>query len=102
MPAASMMLVKGGRNIWNEYADETTVFKKLEGRQFPESSYTMMPIATNLTLAQERALEQTIITAYGIDTLDNMINSILPSKWNRFKRECKHMKTLIQSFEDPE
>jgi RHS repeat-associated protein len=70
--------------------------------RFPESSYTMMPIATNLTLAQARALEQTIITAYGLDTLENMINSISPGKWGKFKTEFSQMETLIKSFFDPE
>lgn len=38
----------------------------------------MYAVATGLSLAQARAMEQTIITAYGIDTLKNMINSISP------------------------
>lgn len=71
-------------------------------KRFPTSQYTMIPIATNLTLAQARALEQTIITAYGIDTLQNMINSISPSKWNFFKQEFEQMRSLIDSFYDPE
>ena len=62
----------------------------------------MMPIATNLTKSQARALEQTLITAYGIDTLKNKINSISPKKWNNFKSEFSQMQTLIQSWKDPE
>ena len=70
--------------------------------KFPKSKYTMMPIATNLTKEKARALEQTIITAYGLDTLCNLINSISPKKWKEFQQEFKQMQTLIQSFIDPE
>lgn len=38
----------------------------------------MTIVATNLSLSQARVLEQTLITAYGIGTLRNMINSISP------------------------
>ena len=62
----------------------------------------MIPIATGLTLAQSQALEQALITAYTIDTLKNMINSISPSKWSNFKTEFEQMGTLIQSWIDPE
>lgn len=71
-------------------------------KKFPSKSYTMMPVATGLNLAQARVLEQTIITAYGIDTLKNMINSISPSKWGNFKTEFNQMKNLIVAFADPE
>lgn len=46
----------------------------------------MTIVATNLSLSQARVLEQTLITAYGIGTLRNMINSISPKKWSRFKK----------------
>jgi predicted GIY-YIG superfamily endonuclease len=65
-------------------------------------TYTMMPIATNLSLSQARALEQAIISAYTIDTLKNMINSISPKKWSNFKTEFRQMQTLMQSWVDPE
>ena len=76
--------------------------KSQHKKRFPTNKYTMMPIATNLTKSQARALEQTLITAYGIDTLKNMINSISPKKWNNFKSEFSQMQTLIQSWKDPE
>lgn len=76
--------------------------KSAHQKRFPKSSYTMMPIATCLSLAQARALEQTIITAYTLDTLRNMINSIAPSKWGNFQTEFEQMLTLIESFFDPE
>jgi hypothetical protein len=62
----------------------------------------MIPIATGLTLKESRALEQTIIMAYGIDTLKNMINSISPKKWSNFKTEFEQMQSLIAAFADPE
>ena len=72
------------------------------GKRFPKSKYTMLPIATGLSKTQARAMEQTIITAYTLDTLKNMINSITPSKWKKFKREFNQMRTLIESWKDPE
>ncbi len=69
---------------------------------YPKTEYTMIPIATGLTLSEARALEQTIITAYGIDTLNNMINSISLKKWSYFKHELAQMKNLIKASFDPE
>lgn len=62
----------------------------------------MMPIATGLSKSQARALEQTIITAYTLDTLKNIINSISPKKWSNFTSEFDQMTTLIQSWIDPQ
>ena len=67
-----------------------------------ENGRRLSTLKTGLSLAQARALEQTIITAYGLDTLKNMINSISPKKWENFKTEFNQMKTLIESFYDPE
>lgn len=55
-----------------------------------------------MSKAQARAMEQAIITAYGLDTLKNLINSISPKKWGNFKTEFEQMLTLIQSWRDPE
>lgn len=52
--------------------------------------------------AQARAMKQTIISAYTLNTLCNMINSISPRKWKYFKSEFEQMSTLIQSWLDPE
>ena len=71
-----------------------------KGKRF--NGYDMMPIATGLTKSQARAMEQTIISAYTLDTLKNMINSISPKKWSKFKTEFKQMQTLMQSWIDPE
>ena len=62
----------------------------------------MMPIETGLTKNEARAMEQTIITAYTLDTLVNMINSIFPQKWSTFKSEIEQMSTLMQSWIDQE
>ena len=80
------------------YAARYSVHQK----RFPKAKYTMIPIATGLTLKESRALEQTIIMAYGIDTLKNMINSISPKKWSNFKTEFEQMQSLIAAFADPE
>lgn len=58
----------------------------------------MTIVATNLSLSQARVLEQTLITTYGIGTLRNMINSISPKKWSRFKKECRQMRSLLSSY----
>ena len=65
-------------------------------------TYKMIPIATGLTRSEARAMEQTIITAYGIGTLKNMINSISPKKWDNFNSEFNQMKNLIAAWNDPE
>ena len=70
--------------------------------KYPIKKYDMYPIATGLTKNKARVLEQTIITAYGLDTLKNLINSISPKKWSRFKSEYRQMRGLINSFFDPE
>ena len=76
--------------------------KSQHQKRFPKSKYTMMPVATGLTKNQARALEQTIITAYTLDTLVNIINSISPKKWSNFKTEVKQMTTLMESWIDQE
>jgi len=75
---------------------------KHTSKKFPKTKYTMMPIATGLSKSQARALEQTLITAYTLDTLENMINSISPKKWSKFKTEFNQMTSLVQSWVDPE
>lgn len=62
----------------------------------------MIPVATGLSLEHARALEQTLITAFGIDSLINMINSISPAKWRHFTKEFSRMQSLILSYWDPE
>lgn len=84
--------------ITKRYSSRKSQHKK----RFPTSKFTMMPIATGLTKNEARAMEQTIITAYTLDTLVNMINSISPKKWSTFKSEFEQMSTLMQSWIDQE
>lgn len=58
----------------------------------------MTIVAMNLSLSQVRVLEQTLITAYGIGTLRNMINFISPKKWSCFKKEYRQMRSLLSSY----
>lgn len=76
--------------------------KTAHSKRFTSSKFTMLPVATGLTKTQARALEQTLISAYGIDTLVNLINSISPKKWSTFKQEFQQMQWLIESWKDPE
>ena len=98
-----MIVVNGTIDV--VYVGITTRFnarQKQHQKRFPKSNYTMMPVATGLTKSQARAMEQTIITAYTLDTLVNIINSISPKKWNNFKTEVKQMTTLMESWIDQE
>lgn len=62
----------------------------------------MYAIASNLSYSEARALEQTIISAYTLDTLENAINSISPKKWSNFKNEFNQLESLVLAFFDPE
>ncbi len=84
--------------ITKNYSTRKSTHTGGKNPRFPKSSYTMMPIASGLTYKQARALEQTIITAYTLDTLDNMINSISIKRWQFFLREFAQMQNLILSW----
>jgi hypothetical protein len=62
----------------------------------------MDPIATGLTKDEARALEQTLITAYTLDALDNAINSIAEAKWGNFADQMERVENLISSTYDGE
>ena len=70
--------------------------------KYPIEEYTMVVIATNLDLDYARALEQALITAYGIDTLNNIINSIAERNLGEFSSEFNQINGLIASAFDPE
>ncbi len=72
------------------------------GAVYKTSEYTMWPIATFLTLPAARALEQAIITAYGINNLGNTINSIAQLNWGAFQSSFRTMFSLLASYIDPE
>ena len=52
--------------------------------KFNKNDFYMIPVATGLTKNESRALEQTLITAFTLEVLYNMINSISPTKWGGF------------------
>ena len=60
----------------------------------------MIPIATNLTRKEARALEQSLIAAYTIGALNNAINSIAESKWDDFTYEFERANSLISGLYD--
>jgi len=85
------------------YVGRTINFKArmaAHGKRFPAEKYIKYPIATNLSLTQARALEQTLITAYGIKNLSNMINSIAKGNLSKFRNELYQMELLIESYFD--
>lgn len=90
------------------YVGRTCNFKARQNRhqgthgRYPKTQYTMIPVATGLTLTQARALEQTLIAAFTLKVLDNMINSVSPSKWGQFVEAAGEMESLIMSWYDPE
>ena len=84
--------------ITKRYSSRKSAHKK----RFPSNKFTMFPLKTGLSRAEARAMEQTLISAYTLDTLKNMINSISPKKWSNFKNEFEQMNTLILSWLDPE
>jgi hypothetical protein len=68
--------------------------------RFPQDDFTMMPIKTNMSLEDARALEQALITAFTLDALKNTINSISPNKWEKFKEEFERVNNLTSSYFD--
>ncbi len=62
----------------------------------------MYAVAHGLTYTQSRVLEQAIITAYTLNNLQNLRNSIAQKKWNKFKDNFTYVQTLIQIYCDPE
>ncbi|MFA6661517.1 MAG: RHS repeat-associated core domain-containing protein, partial [Bacilli bacterium] len=67
---------------------------------YPRSQYTMFAIATGLTYKEARAMEQTLITAYGLDALGNAINSIARKKWGSFAKEFARASSIFSSAYD--
>lgn len=68
--------------------------------KFPGSQYTIFAIATGLTYKEARAMEQTLITAYGLDALGNAINSIARKKWGSFTKEFARAASIFSSAYD--
>jgi hypothetical protein len=68
--------------------------------RFPQDDFTVMPIKTNMSLEDARALEQALITTFTLDALKNTINSISPNKWDDFKEEFERVNNLTSSHFD--
>ena len=96
---------KGTDNVY--YVGRTSNFsarqrahQKGSGAKFPEEEYIMMVVATGLTLENARALEQTLITAFTLKELKNVINSIAESKHDDFTSAFIRMESLIRGYFD--
>ena len=84
------------------FANRKYKHQKSSGCRYPISTYTMIAVKTNLSRAEARVLEQTLLTAFTLEALNNVINSISPKKWKYFKNEFARMQALISSWFDPE
>ena len=63
--------------------------------RYDPDSYNMIVVATGLTRREARALEQILISAFGLDSLNNMINSIAERRWGEFQKEFERFTKLI-------
>jgi len=45
-------------------------------------------------------MEQTLIIAYGLQALDNCINSIIYNKWGKFVKEFNRAASILSSAYD--
>ena len=88
--------------ITKSYDSRNYYHQRRPNANYPVEDYEMVPIATGLTYKDARALEQTLITAYTLDCLDNMINSIAKGKFNKFADEFNRMNSLISCYFDEE
>lgn len=62
----------------------------------------MIPIMTGLTYTKARVAEQALISAFTLEKLVNMINSISPKRWNVFLDEFNELVLLMLAWGDPE
>ena len=88
--------------ITKNYSARNYYHQLRPGAKFPIASYTMVPIAWGLSRIQARTMEQTIITAFTLKNLRNIINSINEKKWRGFTDSFEKMLNLILSWADPE
>lgn len=70
--------------------------------KFPKRKFDMIPIVTGLSRADARALEQALITAFTLQALENMINSIAMKNWGKFTDSFGRVTTLISNNFDGE
>ena len=62
---------------------------------YPINQYQMMPIQTDLTLAEARTLENILIAAHVFDALDNMRYEIAHRRLHQFQVEYQRMRNLM-------
>ena len=91
--AGNKRVVYVGRT--SDFARRQYAHQIKEGAKYREDRYAMYAIATGLTLDEARALEQVLISAYTLEGLMNLINSIAPSKWDQFLDEFERVQGLI-------
>ena len=79
--------------------------QKKAGAKYPEDYYVMIPVATNMTLEEARALEELLIYAYVVEVsgrigLNNTIHSIAYKNWDNFVYEFWRAECLISGLLD--
>jgi len=86
--------------ISNDPNTRWNAHKRTKG--YTDNTHSFSVILTNLTRNQALGWEQALITAFTLDALDNIINSISKLKLNDAKYELSRVGELISSFWDGE
>jgi len=60
----------------------------------------VIAIATGMTYREARAMEQTLIIAFELEALYNVINSISAKKWGNFTKEFARAASILSSAFD--
>ena len=68
--------------------------------KYPRNKYEIIAVATGMSYRQARAMEQTLIIAYGLQALNNCINSIRDKKWGKFVKEFNRAASILSSAYD--
>ena len=84
--------------ITRNFSKRQATHQSGKSAKYPSAEYEMIPVATGMTRNEARALEQALITAYTLEALNNMINSIAPSKWENFTYEFSRANSLISGY----
>ena len=82
----------------SNFAARYYAHQRSKNARFSDKLYTMLPIATGMTLDEARALEQLLISAYTLDALCNSINSIAERNWSKFEYEFERVQTLWSDY----
>jgi len=65
--------------------------------RFAGREFDMFAVHTNMLLEEARVLEQALISAFTLDALTNMMNSIAPHRWGEFMAEFERIQLLLSS-----